>query len=98
MVQQKTAETQSQAPRETPIPTFLRDDCPYQATGEALTVDQVEDAVIYEIKCPQCEMSIRSQGQNIRSTWEKLQSGGCIGCGNRELVIRRVDMSKAPQQ
>ena len=81
--------------KEKPTPAFLRPDYPYKAVGDELDVSQVEDGVVYEIKCHQCEMSIRSQGQNIRSTWERLQSSGCIGCGNKELVIRKVDMSAA---
>lgn len=82
--------------KEKPTPAFLRPDYPYQAVGEALTVDQLQPGVFYEIKCHQCEMSIRSQGQNIKSTYERLKSTGCIGCGNKDLVIKRVDMSKAP--
>ena len=66
--------------------------------------------VLYEIHCPKCEMSIRSQGVNIKSTYLRLLNGvevknedgttrteggkGCIGCGNRDLVIRKVDMSR----
>ena len=82
---------------EKPTPAFLRPDYPYQSVGEAITdLNTLEPGVVYEIKCHQCEMSIRSQGQNIKSTYERLQSTGCIGCGNKELIIRRVDMSKAP--
>lgn len=81
---------------EKPTPAFLRPGYPFQAVGEELSLDQVEDGVIYEIKCHQCEMSIRSQGQNIKATYERLKSSGCIGCGNKELIIKRVDMSKAP--
>lgn len=84
---------------EKPTPAFLRDDYPYKAVGEAITdLDELQPGVVYEIKCHQCEMSIRSQGQNIRSTWERLQSSGCIGCGNKDLVIKRLDMSKAEQK
>ena len=82
--------------KEKPTPAFLRPDYPYQAVGEALKPEDCEDGVVYEIKCHACEMSIRSQGQNLRSTYERLHSTGCIGCGNKELVIKRVDMSKAP--
>ena len=82
--------------KEKPTPAFLRDDYPYKAVGEALSVDELQPGVVYEIKCHACEMSIRSQGQNIRSTYERLKSTGCIGCGNKNLVIKRVDMSKAP--
>ena len=40
-------------------------------------------------------MAIRSQGCNIKPTYERLMAeNGCIGCGNKELVIKRVDMSK----
>ena len=85
-------------PEEKPTPAFLREDYPYKAIGEAITdLNEVKDGVVYEIKCHQCEMSIRSQGQNIRSTYERLKDSGCIGCGNKNLVIRRVDMSKAPK-
>ncbi len=81
--------------KEKPTPAYLRPDYPYKAVGEALEVGAVEDGVVYEIKCNKCEMSIRSQGQNIRSTWNRIKDSGCIGCGNKELVIKRVDMSAA---
>lgn len=93
----KEAPNQKQS-NEKPLPAFLRDDYPFQAIGEPITdLDTLEDAVIYEIKCHQCEMSIRSQGQNIKSTYKRLKESGCIGCGNKELVIHRVDMSKTVQ-
>lgn len=81
--------------KEKPTPAFLRPDYPYKAVGDELEIGQVEDGVVYEIKCHACEMSIRSQGQNIKTTWERLKDTGCIGCGNKELVIKRVDMSAA---
>ena len=81
-----------------PTPAFLRDDYPYKAVGEPITdLSQVKDGIVYEIKCHKCEMSIRSQGQNIRDTYGRIKDRGCIGCGNKELVIRLVDMSKAPK-
>ena len=46
-------------------------------------------------KCPACEMAIRSQGVNIKSTFERLKESGCIGCGNKELIIKKVDISAA---
>lgn len=84
-------------PQEKPTPAFLREDYPYKAVGEPIVnLSELQNGVVYEIKCHQCEMSIRSQGQNIRSTYERLMSAsGCLGCGNKELVIMRVDMSKA---
>ena len=89
------------AAEEKPTPAYLRDDYPYKAVGEPITdLGSIKDTgVLYEIKCPKCEMSIRSQGINIKSTYERLMNGveggkGCIGCGNRELVIREVDMSR----
>lgn len=48
-----------------------------------------------EIKCHQCEMSLRSQGQNIKKTYERLKENGCLGCGNKDLVLKKVDMSSA---
>lgn len=95
MFKKKVETPQPEQPKEKPTPAFLRPDYPYQAVGDELDVSQVEDGVVYEIKCHQCEMSIRSQGQNIRSTWNRLKDSGCIGCGNKELVIKRVDMSAA---
>ena len=98
--------------KEKPTPAYLRDDYPYKAIGEPITdLDSLEQhGVLYEIKCPKCEMSIRSQGCNIKPTYERMMNGvevknddgtvrveggkGCIGCGNRDLVIREVDMSK----
>ena len=84
--------------KEKPTPAFLRDDYPYQAIGDALKPEDCQPGVVYEIKCHQCEMSIRSQGQNIKSTYERLKDSGCIGCGNKELVIKRVDMSTAEEK
>jgi len=83
--------------KEKPTPTYLRDDYPYKAIGEAITdLDSlVQKGVLYEIKCPKCEMSIRSQGHNIKSTYERLMNEkGCIGCGNKKLVVKRVNSSK----
>ena len=98
--------------KEKPTPAYLREDYPYPAVGEPITdLDSLTPTgVLYEIKCPKCEMSIRSQGCNIKPTYERMMNGvevknddgtvrveggkGCIGCGNRELVIREVDMSR----
>ena len=82
---------------EKPTPAYLRDDYPYPAVGEPITdLDSLEmHGVLYEIKCPKCAMSIRRQGCNIRSTLERLTGGnGCIGCGNKELVVKRADTGK----
>lgn len=83
---------------EKPTPAYLQNDYPYKAVGDAITdLDSLQPTgVLYEIKCPQCEMSIRSQGVNIKATYEKMmRENGCFSCGNHELVIRRVDISKA---
>lgn len=83
---------------EKPTSAYLRDDYPYKAVGEAITdLDSLEDGVLYEIKCHQCEMSLRSQGQNIKKTYERLKENGCLGCGNKDLVLKKVDMSSAPK-
>lgn len=110
--------SKSNAPEQTkekPTPTYLRKDYPYQAVGEPITdLNSLEQhGVLYEIKCPKCEMAIRTQGINIKPTYERMMNGvkvenedgtvrieggnGCIGCGNRELVIRKVDMSKTEE-
>ena len=83
--------------KEKPTPAYLREDYPYKAIGEAITdLDSLEPTgVLYEIKCPKCEMSIRSQGCNIKPTYERLmKENGCIGCENKELVVKMVDTSK----
>lgn len=98
--------------REKPAPTFLEEDYPYKAAGSVITdLDSLEHhGVLYEIKCLKCEMSIRSQGCNVKRVYEKLLNGvevknedgsirieggkGCIGCGSRELVVKMVDMTK----
>lgn len=93
--QKKKIEPVVEEKKEKPTPAYLREDYPYKAVGGALEVGEVEDGVVYEIWCGNCQMSIRSQGQNIRGQWERLKDSGCIGCGNKELVIRKVDMSAA---
>ncbi len=84
---------ETEAVAEKPTPAFLREDYPYKAVGDAITdISKVKDGEIYEIKCSRCEMSIRSQGQNIRDTYERIKNKGCIGCGNKNLVIKKVDI------
>ena len=84
------------APQEKPTPAFQREDYPYKAFGDVITdLDSLDPSELYEIKCLKCGMIVRSQGRNIKSTYEKLGKKGCIGCGERELEIRRVDMSAA---
>ena len=84
---------ETEAAAEKPTPAFLREDYPYKAVGDAITdISKVKDGEIYEIKCSRCEMSIRSQGQNIRDTYERIKNKGCIGCGNKNLVIKKVDI------
>lgn len=92
----KTAPVQDQ--KEKPVPAFLREDYPFKAIGEPINdLSLIEDGAVYEIKCTQCEMSIRSQGQNIKATYDRLKISGCLGCGDKGLVIRKVNMSKAVQ-
>lgn len=92
----KPSPSPAEEPKQKPTPAFLREDYPYKAIGERITdISQVKDGEIYEIKCHQCEMSIRSQGQNIRDTYERIKDKGCIGCGNKDLVVKKVDMSKS---
>ena len=108
----KKAASVVEQPKEKPTPAYLREDYPYKAVGEPITdLDSlVQTGVLYEIKCPKCEMSIRSQGVNIKPTYERMINGaevknedgtvrveggkGCIGCGNKELVVKMVDMSR----
>lgn len=93
--QKKTVEPVVEEKKEKPTPAYLREDYPYKAVGAALKVEEVQDSVVYEIWCNKCQMSIRSQGQNIRGQWERLKNSGCIGCGSKDLITRRVDMNGA---
>ena len=95
----KKKKTAEDKPQEKPTPAYLSEDYPYKAIGEAIIdLDSLEDGVLYEIKCHQCEMSLRSQGQNIKKMFERLKENGCLGCGNKYLVLKKVDMSSAPKQ
>ena len=77
-------------------PTFLKSDYPYKSVEESITdLNSLILDGVYEIKCPKCDMSIRSQGKNIRSAYERLKNVGCIGCGNKDLIIRHIDMNFA---
>ena len=82
-------------PAEKPTPAFLRPDYPYQAVGEAITdLDLLEPTAVYEIKCHQCEMSIRSQGRNIKSTYERLKGSGCMPYLNENLSLLFSEMTE----
>lgn len=99
-----------------PTPAYLRDDYPYKAVGEPITdLDSLKPTgVLYEIRCMSCDLTVRSQGRNIKPTYERMMNGvevknedgttrieggkGCVGCGNRELIIRLVDTSKMPKK
>ena len=96
MQKKKVAESKvsEQEKAKKPIPAFLRDDYPYKAIDEAIgDLDSLESTMIYEIKCNECEMTIRSQGMSIKKTYARLKDSGCIGCGNKNLIVKIVDMS-----
>ena len=64
--------------KEKATPAYLRPDYPYKAVGEPITdLDSLDPDFVYEIKCNECEMSIRSLGVNIISTYERLKESGC---------------------
>lgn len=78
-----------------PTPAYLLSDYPYQASGEVVAdPDTLQSSkVLYEIKCAECGMSIRAQGEKVRQTFDLLMnSNGCIGCNNRSLTIRKIDI------
>ena len=90
----KNKKTVVEQSKEKPTPAYLRSDYPYQAMGAPVEdLNSVETGVFYEIWCEKCKMSIRSQGQNIKGRFEKMRETGCIGCGNKELKIRRVNIT-----
>ena len=93
----KNAEPIAPEKTEKPTPAYLRPDYPFKSVGDPIEdLNALAEGQIYEIKCHQCEMSIRSQGQNIKGTLDRLKDRGCMGCGNKDLKIYKVDMSKAP--
>ena len=88
-------QAQQEKQKKKTTPAYLQPEYPYQVIGNPIVdLGSLQNGTIYEIKCHKCEMSIRSQGQNIKSTYERLMAGnGCISCGNKELIVKRVDMS-----
>ena len=82
---------------EKPKPFYLSDDYPFKAIGNELGANDVlEENSLYEIKCPACEASLRTQGVNVKETYNRLAKGqGCLCCGNKELVIKKIDTSAA---
>jgi len=89
----KKEEAVVEQPKEKPTPAYLQPDYPYQAVGAPVgDLDNLEKGVLYEIWCEKCKMSIRSQGQNIKDRFEKMRETGCIGCRNKDLQIRLVNM------
>lgn len=94
----KTAEVIEQV-KDKQAPSFLNLDYPFKAAGETITdLDLIKPDEIFEIKCLKCDMAIRSRGKNIRTTYERLKNVGCIGCGNNDLIIQRIDMGSANNQ
>lgn len=78
-------------------PAYLGKEYLYPPVGENVNESNlISDAnAVFEIKCPSCKMSIRAQGQKIKAIYERLiKNGGCFGCGEKELKIYKVDMSK----
>ena len=99
MFGKKKSQSVDNKTKEKPTPAFLREDYPYKAVGEAIVdLDALEDGALYEIKCHECKMSLRAQGRNIKKTYERLTENGCLGCGNKNLVLKKVDMSSASQE
>lgn len=79
---------------EKPMAAFLEKDYPYQGTKVITNIDSIEaTGSIYEIRCEKCGMSIHLQENRLTATYERLIKGdGCIGCGNKELVVRQIIM------
>lgn len=78
-----------------PLPAYLLSDYPHQASGEVIADPDTlqSNDVLYEIKCAECGMSIRAQGDKVRHTYDHLmKSNGCIGCNNRRLTIKKIDI------
>ena len=76
-VKKSTVTTAVEKNREKTTPTFCRENYPYKAVGDVITdFDILEPhGVLYEIKCPKCETSIRTQGCNVKRVYEKLLNG-----------------------
>ena len=77
------------------IPAYLREDYPYKSIGNVITdLNTLLPNELYEIKCHECEMSIRTKGINIKDTYDRLMNNnGCPGCGNKHLEVKLIDTS-----
>ncbi len=90
----KDIESISKVQDEKPIPAFLKKDYSYKAIDDVIIdMNSLKDKEVYEIKCSKCEMSLRSQGKNIRSIYNRIKTNGCVGCGNMDLFVRYVEIN-----
>ena len=76
------------------IPEYLRSSNPYKSVGKIIVdVETVISDVMYEINCNKCKMCIRTLGKNIHYYFDLFNKTGCQSCGNKEFIIKAVDMS-----
>lgn len=81
------------------IPAYLDNEYPYKAVGKAITnYDTIKENDIYEISCSICNLCIRTQGAKMRNLYARVSNSGCISCGNKDLLIKIVDMNSASKQ
>ena len=74
---------------------FFDDNYIYKSSGgHIVDLNSLEDEEVYEIRCIECGISIRSQGCNIKNTYRRLTDSGCIGCGKNEFTIKHVNIMR----
>lgn len=77
------------------IPSFLKQNYPYQSLKKRITdPQQIKNTAVYEIKCNNCETSIRLQGKRIPLIYERIKGFGCLNCGNIDLFLYSVDINR----
>lgn len=67
-------------------PAFLEPTYPYKAVGESLDFNKFSDEgyinidSLYELKCPNCNLSVHIKGTRLQEYYNKLLEVGCPDC------------------
>lgn len=89
MLNDKTRKNAEINNKDKPVASFYKEDYPYKAIGSIITdIESAELDAVYEIKCNECKMSIRLQGEKLKITHEILNCNGCLNCRSKDLVVR----------
>ena len=68
-------------------PVYLEAVYPYKAVGDELDILKLDDpsyvsmeGVLYELKCPNCDLSVHVRGTKLKSYYERFLDVGCPEC------------------